>query len=77
MANKSGLDNVPLVKGLISYQEDNSKLYVSNGQTWEALGEEKQIDEQEKQINKLDQRIIKQEKKVFAYSTLSCCLFTS
>ena len=52
MPNKPGLDKVPLVKGLISYREDNSKLYVTNGKTWEALGEEKQVNKQVKLINK-------------------------
>lgn len=45
MANKAGMDNLPPVQGLMSYRKDNAKLYVTDGQGWEALGKEKQVHE--------------------------------
>ena len=65
MANRTDLDNIPLVQGLMSYREDNKKLYVTNGRSWEALGKQKQIDKQEKLINALKKQINKQRKEVF------------
>ena len=43
MANKEALDNLPLVKGLLSYRKDNEKLYLANGVSWQPLGKEKQV----------------------------------
>lgn len=45
MASKAELEKVPLVKGLMSYREDNEKLYLTNGRTWQALVKQKQVTE--------------------------------
>ena len=43
VANKAAMDKLPPIEGLISYRKDNAKLYVTDGQSWEALGKEKQV----------------------------------
>ena len=41
--NKESFDNLPLVPGLLSYREDNEKLYVNNGNRWDEIGSEKEV----------------------------------
>ncbi|CAB4013488.1 Hypothetical predicted protein [Paramuricea clavata] len=38
--NKESLNNIPSVPGLLSYREDNEKLYVKKGNKWDAIGSE-------------------------------------
>ncbi|CAB4045674.1 Hypothetical predicted protein, partial [Paramuricea clavata] len=38
--NKESLNNIPPLPGLLSYREDNEKLYVKKGNKWDAFGSE-------------------------------------
>ncbi|XP_028392188.1 uncharacterized protein LOC114516806 [Dendronephthya gigantea] len=41
--NKESFDNLPSVPGMISYREDNEKLYVNKGNKWSAIGSENEL----------------------------------
>ncbi len=41
--NKESFNNLPPVPGLLSYREDNEKLYVNKGNKWDAIGSEKEV----------------------------------
>ena len=43
MENKESFDNLPPVPGMLSYREDNKKLYVNKGNKWDAIGSEKEV----------------------------------
>jgi hypothetical protein len=38
--NKESFNNLPPVEGMLSYREDNEKLYVKKGNKWDAIGSE-------------------------------------
>ena len=40
--NKEGFNNLPPLPGMLSYREDNEKLYVSKGNKWDAIGSEQE-----------------------------------
>ena len=41
--NKQSFENLPPVLGMLSYREDNKKLYVNKGNEWDAIGSEKEV----------------------------------
>ena len=41
--NKASFNNLPPLPGMLSYREDNEKLYVSKGNKWDAIGSEKEV----------------------------------
>ena len=41
--NKEGFNNLPPLPGMLSYREDNEKLYVSKGNKWDEIGSEKEV----------------------------------
>ena len=40
--NKESFNNLPPVPGMISYREDNEKLYVKKGNKWDEIGSEEE-----------------------------------
>jgi hypothetical protein len=42
--NKESFNNLPPVPGMLSYREDNEKLYVNKGNEWDEIGSEKEVD---------------------------------
>jgi hypothetical protein len=41
--NKESFKNLPPVPGLLLFREDNEKLYVIKGNTWDEIGSEKEV----------------------------------
>ena len=41
--NKQSLENLPPMSGMLSYREDNKKLYVNTGNEWDVIGSEKEV----------------------------------
>ena len=41
--NKESFKNLPPVQGMLSYREDNEKLYVKKGSKWDEIGSEKEV----------------------------------
>ena len=40
--NKESFKNLPPVQGMLSYREDNEKLYVKKGNKWDEISSEKE-----------------------------------
>ena len=40
---QTSFENLPPVLGMLSYREDNKKLYVNKGNEWDAIGSEKEV----------------------------------
>ena len=41
--NKESFNNLPPVEGMLSYREDNEKLYVKKGKKWDEIGSENEV----------------------------------
>ena len=41
--NKEGFNKLPPLPGMLSYREDNEKLYVNKGDKWDEIGSEKEV----------------------------------
>ena len=43
MSDKESFEEIPNVRGLVSYRTDNKKLYVNQGTKWQALSSEQEV----------------------------------
>jgi hypothetical protein len=41
--NKESFNNLPPVEGMLSYREDNEKLYVKKGKKWDVINTENEV----------------------------------
>ncbi|CAB4004689.1 Hypothetical predicted protein [Paramuricea clavata] len=52
VSDKEIFEKIPNVPGLLSYRSDNKQLYVNQGSKWQALGNEKEVQELKYEQNK-------------------------
>ncbi|XP_028392894.1 uncharacterized protein LOC114517393 [Dendronephthya gigantea] len=55
--DKKSLHNLPPIPGLISFREDNDKLYVNRGERWDEIGSEKTVENLKTKISLQNEQI--------------------